>query len=101
MTNVIFKEYVTSTAFHLTLSKNMIYVLDCIMRRSTDYSLSHWVTATKRLGARGLVVHTSPGDMTPPWSKYPWKVTAAGKLVYKLLLEANLIERIREDKRAA
>jgi hypothetical protein len=103
--NTRFSEHVTSTAFHLSLSKRMINVLAAIhqlsdkgyrkvLAPSERVWSSHWVPTARSLSERGLVVHEDPSQQNPPWSRYPYQLTKAGQLVLELLKEADLLREV-------
>ena len=87
--NKEFKEYVTNTAFNLSLSKNMVKTLVQIRDYDIEGMLnnSHFVTSADRMVKRGLVIHDFKGI-----DKQSWFLTTAGELVYKLICEAELDE---------
>lgn len=79
-----FKEYVTSTAFVITLSKRMCETLGAIAmgdrHKLNDYS--HFLNTVASLQTRGLVWWDGEADRQ---RDTPWKLTEAGKLVAQLL----------------
>lgn len=93
MVNKVLREHVTSTAFNLTLSKNMIASLVCIKKgvhpiRMGDLTggYSTEVPTRHRLAQRGLVIAPDPH-----WPGV-YETTRAGDLVFELLQEAGLTQ---------
>lgn len=92
--NPAFREYVMSNAFVLTLSANQIGVLAAAVESGTDgYRLSGLVVSS--LMRRGLIEigHAKEtkinGKVVATYIMYV--PTLAGRLVYRLLLEAGLV----------
>lgn len=102
-----FREYVTRVSFNLTMSRNQVAALRDIVimiehghekrmdlrqyeREQFGY-YGNFVIGARWLGSHGLVKHTDPTTMQPPWSKCPWELTEAGEHVVGLLRLAGLI----------
>lgn len=78
-----FREYVTSTAFCLTLSRRMLETLGA-MQQGDRYKLNdypHFLSTAKALLERGLIWHDETVDRR---HQTPWKLTDAGRLVAEL-----------------
>lgn len=98
--NPTFANHVTSIAFSLSLSKNMVVVLTDIaakqeLHRDTFRLLgmpSNYVGGLRGLLERGLVYAPDP--------QWPGKceMTEAGKAVFDLLQMAGIVQRIEERK---
>jgi len=99
--NVALREFATSHAFVMTLSRNQIACLDIIARNDTNIRFSRFVSASKELGCRGLVQHryspnfkgrdNSGGELTDFY-----RLTRAGWLMHDILVEAGLVQAITE-----
>lgn len=90
--NSAFREYATSSAFTLTLSKSQIEALGLVVERGSLRLTSG--VGVNGLLRRGLVERTSTtkqkGDcVITEWWFGP---TLTGKLVYQLLVEAGMFE---------
>ena len=104
MSNNNFKAHVTSTAFHLGLSQQMIEALAWRMvcaDGGSDHEEtqpeSHYLTSNDALNRRGLI------ERTP--SFYGWDVTEAGRHVFELcklagLVRPYLLRKVREKQAA-
>lgn len=100
--NRTLQEHVTSASFNLTLSKGQIHQLKCFMHNDYDGAVAdgRFMMHIQALQRRGLVIHHPPkhvrNRLSLSWENRNdrpcWEVTEAGKLVYKLLVEAGLIE---------
>lgn len=96
--NPIFANHVTSIAFNLSLSKNMVVVLTDIasqgaVRRDTFRALgmpSNFCNGLRGLLERGLVFAPDP--------QWPGRceMTDAGKAVFSLLQMAGIVQRIAD-----
>lgn len=106
-----FAEYVTSTAFSLTLNKNQVTLLYFLARygyiegepRWNQYKESvlsqsrrDFVGVVRALIRRGLVTHHWIKDAPKGWQYY--RVTKAGKLVFKMIQLSGIVQ---EEKRKA
>lgn len=109
--NVQFSEYVTSSVFNLSLSKNMINALQAIYSGDRRYALgdSRFVGSANCLKNRGLMTHIMDrcdikelanaegflydGDwlISQPFNRI-YTLTRAGELVCDLLIEAGLFD---------
>lgn len=98
-----FAGYVQSVAFTMTLSKNMVDMLEAVRDYQTGQKLyeqgdgriqTHTVPLLHSLSRRGLVWHdyVSPA---PAGHRYH-KLTRAGELMCELLVEAGLIQALTE-----
>lgn len=99
--NERFAAHVTSTAFHLSLSRSMIVSLVAIANQKTPGQYGNAlrvaglrdtaVDTNRRLEDRGLIVAPDP--------KYPglYEITSAGKLVVELLKEAGLVQDVPSE----
>jgi hypothetical protein len=110
-----FVEFVTNASFNLTLSKNMIAVMELIAYGSTgsfidgkDVPSLHqrgyadsYVPTANSLKRRGLVTHIKPPDQNPPFSHFPYQLTEAGRKVYELLVLAELVSEPKSQDEAA
>ena len=77
-----FTDYVTSAAFRLDLSKNMIeYMLAQELNIHGFYDQRHWYNAMEACGRRGLIEIKVVNDK----GHRSHKVTKEGKLVIELL----------------
>lgn len=83
--NKIFSEYVTNTAFSITLSKNMVRLLVAI-GTGKDIDTGRWVCDAQALQRRGLVKHVHPNVGT----LHCHELTKEGKLVLELVRLAGL-----------
>lgn len=102
--NPRFANYVTSTAFNLTLRKTHIYALVYAANSDTAYgakqrfsctkpSYDTVVSGLKDLCERGLIVHRWTEGIKLAELKGPaYTLTEAGVLVLKLLVMAGLVE---------
>lgn len=90
----LFRDYVTSSAFVLTLTRRQCEVLDAIDQGVMPWGFSHAVPAIKALERRGLVLHVYPA--TPSHI-----TTEPGKLVAQLVRMAGLSHVNLPDKRSA
>ena len=93
MSNEKFREYSTSTAFMLMLSKNQCHALLRVDRaKGTDHYSFH--TGTSRgLEDRGLIESlpiAERGITTPDCMGLLWRLTNAGDIVVDLLVEAGM-----------
>lgn len=110
-TNALFADHVTSVSFHLSLSRAMVFAMQCIAdRRGTDtrewldagHKCDRFVPSVKALGARGLVTHEDPAKMKPKFARYPYSFTEAGEHVFALLVIAGLCrEPVKRTRRKA
>jgi len=101
--NPIFAGHVTSIAFNLALSKNMVVVLtdiarECGVKRDTFRVLgmrSNFCNGLQGLLDRGLVFAPDP--------KWPGRceMTEAGQAVFSLLQMAGIVQRISDKLEAA
>lgn len=111
-----FREYVTSTTFHLTLGKTHITALAAV--KSGEWGPAHamglWVPAIHAIIRRGLVdalpIYDSPDgnyaegatflqdNAAKPFSKR-YKLSREGEAVWTLLVMAGLVEDV-QPKRA-
>lgn len=84
----VFKQYVTNTAFCLTLSKPMCAVLEGINEgNKLVFSVtSQFVTVVRALISRGLVENIPNAKPMEP----AFRLTDAGKLVFELVKMAGL-----------
>jgi len=113
--NNTFAEYVTSSAFNISLSSNMIACLtmtanDQISKEGADTfyfnGRNAYVQHVNGLMRRGLVEHNPiladhhGGPIA--WSEITWtfRLTKAGELVFELLKEAGLVHVMPEKKGA-
>jgi sarcosine oxidase gamma subunit len=86
-TNAAYVEHVTSTAFNLTLSKNMINALLLMDAGASAYDKvlqGVQVPALSALARRGLLRHHWTGPDNPAWF-----ITKEGQLVAELLRRAG------------
>jgi hypothetical protein len=92
MSNKVFAEYTTSTAFAITLTKNHCHILLRVRRsQGRDHYMFHPHQA-RQLRNRGLIVPTTKrerGDL-PPGQSLIYKLTKAGELMCALLDEAGV-----------
>ena len=101
MKNNNFKTYVTSTAFHLALSQQMIEALAwrilCTDRHGSDYDEmqpgGHYLTSNDALHRRGLIERDAV--------TFEWQATQAGLGVFELcklagLVRPYMVRKIRE-----
>lgn len=99
MKNVAFSEYVTGTTFALTLARSHIEALKAVIEGDSVnmLTLPRFVPAAHGLIRRGLIQHFAedvPKEHADhAWLKkrYGYAPTEAGRLTYKLLVEAGLI----------
>ena len=104
--NARFQDYVTSTTFHLSLSRQMIQALmiaKCMHEGKESHHLDFGrsVPALKSIIERGLIEHHDRPVEYKDWDfitqmefnqTHRWyTLTTAGQLVYQLLQEAGLI----------
>lgn len=94
----VFREYVTSTAFVITLSQRMVETLGAMRggerHKLNDYS--HFLNTANSLKSRGLIWWDEREDRE---KATPWKLTEAGKLVAQLLgLMGESIEDLVSDE---
>lgn len=94
--NPKFAAHVTSTAFHLSLSRSMIVSLVAIANQKTP---GQYGNALRAVGLRDTAVDTNRrleerGLIVAPDPKFPglYEITSAGKLVVELLKEAGLVQ---------
>lgn len=94
-----FKNYVTSTAFRLSLTKTQIEIIGhvfkrCERRDSTLCELESYISSAIlfELLSKGLVIRSSDG-----W----WGISHEGKLVVQLLFAAGLLSRKESPKISA
>ena len=82
-----FKEYVTSTAFSLTLTKHMCQLLLAIRDFPHDLHgrFSLFVPTVRRLTERGLVTHHWVKPDERPIGHQYYRLTTAGKHVCRLV----------------
>lgn len=81
-----FQNYVTETAFNLSLTKAMVAEIGLIGNEGVRVNGGNTVTALHR---RGLIVTDRQ-----EWSVVAdWKLSSAGKAVFELLIVAGLIQR--------
>lgn len=90
MSNQLFKDYATSTAFSINLSKRMVEVLlELDTERKAWHLYSHFLTTAPALVRRGLVAHTGRD----------WVLTEAGEKVIPLLRLAGFkLKKINNDR---
>ena len=86
--NHTFKDYVTSTSFNLSLSKNMVAYLAIIgaghINTATNhYHFSNWLVASSSLIRRGLIRRIEDKD-TEKWPGR-YETTRAGDLTLSLI----------------
>lgn len=91
-----FKDYVTSTAFNLSLTRMMCSLLLCIGSGANNYSpfYRHFVTTIRCLISRGLVEHVPrPLNLTHTEinAHVSYKLTKAGELVAELVRIAEIV----------
>lgn len=96
--NIKFRNYVTDLAFHLTLGKTHISVLYGV-KNGGYIAATLWVPAVKSLEQKGLITTLPIMNADGEWNgnhlkpfRERYKLTEEGKLVYKLLELAGLIE---------
>ena len=97
--NKVFREYVTSTAFNLSLSANMIMWLVHV-KMAQQYWLGpnrKFIVGLVGLKDRGLVTHNPDAKHNEP----AWAITEAGEKVLELLIMAGLVPEDNEEKSAA
>lgn len=104
--NSRYVDYVTSTSFNLTLSKNMVATLASIANKDIhsvgnqlrgDGGYDSTVPTGGSLAKRGLVYHTHTPDIANGESF--WNMTEEGWLVVELLKRAGLIsDKIKRRK---
>ncbi|UJW87912.1 hypothetical protein [Devosia sp. SL43] len=99
-----FSDHVTQTAFHLTLSRNMIGTMARIRNHAfghdgawTASGADQFIMGAKALTERGLVVHSQVPDAT---GKH-WTFTEAGEHVFQLLVIAGLVTTEAANDQAA
>ena len=102
--NERFAAHVTSTAFHLSLSRSMIVSLVAIHNQRKPGEFGNAlrfaglrdtaVDTNRRLADRGLIVAPDP--------KFPglYEITSAGSLVVELLKEAGLVQDTAKEEAA-
>lgn len=112
------RDYVTRSAFDLSLTRNQIATIEAIAHAlawekvngrppptAVEAGLpeypSHAIVALKKMERIGLLVHEDPSTMRPAWSRYPYRLTAAGETVWSLLVEAELVRKPTIRRRAA
>lgn len=88
--NTEFKNYVTNTAFNLTLSKGMCKTLiaEKTGNKKIMYEDGKFLMHLQALQRRGLVIHDP--TVKPMSNDSAWSLTHAGELVYQLLVESAL-----------
>lgn len=117
--NGALREAVTASVFNLTLTRNMILVLDAVARGNRDGAGSAdrlWVPTAWSLKRRGLVIHvTDPEGWGDPLDKpdgmgrlrampqlgdinSAYRLSRAGWFMHDLLAEAGLVERVVSRK---
>lgn len=100
--NPAFREYVTSTAFNLTLCKTHISALSAIANNNRDagVNMGLFVPAVNGLIRRGLVIHHMPEKLEFKPFNQVFEITRAGELVLDLLREAGIINEQQESEAA-
>lgn len=99
--NAALREFATSHAFVMTLTRNQIVALNIIATGQDDFRFSRFVSATKELGVRGLLEHRYSPDHNGkrnsggPITDY-YRLTRAGWLMHDLLAEAGLAKPVVE-----
>jgi hypothetical protein len=100
--NERFATHVTSTTFHLSLSKGMIICLIAFanQRKPGDYG-----NVLRAAGLRDTFVGTARslaerGLIEAPDKRWPgiYNLTRAGELTVSLLMEAGMVERVTAEK---
>ena len=101
MMNDRFANYVTSAAFHISLSAPQIAALDAVVRHGEEWihfqvlGRNDHTTPWRALERRGLVYFYGKEEgnqwLGLGWKEPAWVVTDAGKLVHALLIEAGLV----------
>ena len=101
-----FRDHVTSTAFHLSLSNNMIATmvmisrdqwLDGGARRFYFNGRDNWSTSYRSLEDRGLAEYNEEAR-TAIKVKWVFRLTKAGELTLELLKEAGLVVEYQPEK---
>lgn len=91
-------DYTGRWAFVLSLSKRMIFGLECIRdAKPLERETGHFIPILKSLERRGLVEHwnmpADPAIYTGP--RWGWKITPAGDAVCTLLVLAGQMSKPR------
>ena len=99
-----FADHVTQTAFHLTLSRNMIGTMARIRNHAyesdrtwTANGSDQFLMGAKALIERGLVQHSDAADA----EGRHWKFTDAGEHVFELLVLSGLVSSVAANDQAA
>lgn len=89
-----FTEYVQSVAFHLTLSRGMIAILENLRDKECPYGkYSHFISHSKSLINRGLIIRV---DGRNPYHR----LTRIGEIVVNLLVECGMMTKAVGKPRA-
>lgn len=100
--NAALREHVTSHGFVLTLAKTQIAMLEALANQR-EGSSRFFIPATRGLIERGLIEHRpsvgEPLTMGNLHLCYP--LTRAGELVFELLVESGLAQRLQSESAAA
>ncbi|WP_294138370.1 hypothetical protein [Sphingomonas sp.] len=123
--NAHLREAVTTVAFSLTLTRNMVLVLDAVARgdrTASGAAVRMWVPTAWSLKRRGLVTHATDPDGWGTRLEQPdnmgrtrampearprdsvsginhaYRLTRAGWLMHDLLAEAGLVDRVTARK---
>jgi len=94
-----FSDYVTSTAFHLHLSKNQCTILCLVAEGNLNrlYAKGWAVPALRNLRDKGLVSHHYIPPQEAPEGHIYHTITREGALVYELLKMAGIANKLVED----